>query len=589
MSASQLALAQQHLQAGRFDQARVMLTRLAAASPNDLGVNTAMAVVLVRLMEHERARYFAEKAVAIDPRSPAARVNLGNILYYLGAPAEARAHFEAGLAADASHLGCRRGLAKTLLMLGLPGQAELAVQEGLQRHARDRDLRLVRADALLELGRPDEALAVARGLAAERPSDADALRSVAFISNYAPGAGPAHTLDAHRRAAAAIAGPANAPRPRLGSVEGRSITVGVLSSDLRDHSVAHFARALVLGLDSEGFRVCCYFNAPAQDRVTDAFKRRAAVFRTVFARPAAETASRIRSDGVDVLFDLAGLTHGQTLGVLALRPAPLLVTAIGYPNTTGLPAVDLRLVDSLTDPAPPDPAHECLTERPLRLDPCFLCYTPPDDAPEPARAPGRPITFGSFNTAAKLNDAVISLWASIAASTPGARLLLKGRTLGDPAARAALAARFAAAGLDGSRLDLAAQTPSTAEHLALYASVDVALDPFPYHGTTTSCEALWMGVPVVTLAGPEEPGRHAGRVGVSLLSAAGVPGWIARTPEAYARIARDLASDPGGLDEQRRTLRARVAGSRLCDRAAYARRLGGAILEALRSLPDHDA
>lgn len=589
-SASQLTLAQQHLQAGRLEQAKTILTRLAASSPQDLGVNNTLAVVLARLMEHERARYFAEKAVAIDPASPAARVNLGNILYFLGDFAGALRHFEAGLAADAAHLGCLRGRAKALLVLARPSEAESAAGAGLERHAGDRDLRVVLADAALELGRPERALELRRALAQERPGDADLLRGLAFTMNYAPGVDPPAVLDAHRAAAAAtVAGLTIPPPPRPRGPEGRRLVVGVLSSDLREHSVARFAAAVVAGLDPEGFSVACYSASPGGDATTAFFKRHASVFREVFGKPPAAVASQIRADGVDVLLELGGLTHGQHLPVLALRPAPLVVTAIGYPNTTGLPSVHLRLVDSLTDPPAPDPAGEPMTERPLRLDPCFLCYTPPDGTPEPGPRAGGPVTFGSFNAGAKLNDGVIELWASIVSGVPGARLLLKNRTLGDAGAREQIRSRFERAGLRGESLELVGQTPSPADHLAMYARVDVALDPFPYHGTTTTCEALWMGVPVVTLAGPQTPGRHASRVGVSLLSAAGVPEWIGGSREEYALIAAGLASDPGGLELLRRTLRARVGASALCDRGSYARRLGAALAREFRALVEHHA
>jgi len=255
------------------------------------------------------------------------------------------------------------------------------------------------------------------------------------------------------------------------------------------------------------------------------------------------------------------------------------VTAIGYPDTTGVPAIDLRLVDSITDP----PGSEGLcTENPLRLDPCFLCYTPPDEAPEPAMPPAEaPITFGSFNNIAKVVPSTVALWSRALRAVPGSRLLLKSIGLDDPSIRALALERFGREGIDPSRIDLRDAGLDRGSHLALYGQVHVALDPTPYNGTTTTCEALWMGVPVVTLRGV----RHASRVSSSLLSACGCGDWIAADPESFARIAAELAFDRGSLKGIRDTLRSSMRASALLDAPAYAKRLFDALSHLYSSLP----
>jgi predicted O-linked N-acetylglucosamine transferase (SPINDLY family) len=252
------------------------------------------------------------------------------------------------------------------------------------------------------------------------------------------------------------------------------------------------------------------------------------------------------------------------------------VTAIGYPNTTGHPCVDARVVDSITDP--PGTDHRC-TERLLRLDPCFLCYAPPEDAPHPSMPdPGSPVTFGSFNETKKVRAESVALWAGALRELPDSRLVIKARSAAEPTVRASLLGRFASAGIDPARVEILPFAADTRSHLAMYSRVHVGLDPTPYNGTTTTCEALWMGVPVVTLTGD----RHASRVGTSLLHAIGMAEWCAATPADFTRIAVGLARDPGRLASLRGSLRDTVRRSPLADGPAYGRRFHAAIRECWR-------
>jgi predicted O-linked N-acetylglucosamine transferase (SPINDLY family) len=265
-----------------------------------------------------------------------------------------------------------------------------------------------------------------------------------------------------------------------------------------------------------------------------------------------------------VLVDLAGHTGEYRLPVLNRRPAPIVCTYLGYPNTTGVPGVGYRIVDHLTDPP-----GAMATEELVRLDGCFVCYQPPADAPDvPVPQRAAPV-FGSYNALPKMRPAVVDLWSRILREVPGSRLVLKNAALGAESTRRRVLAAFEACAVPPERLDLLAPETALGGHLAQYGRVDVALDPFPYNGTTTTCEALWMGVPVVTLEGR----AHAGRVGLSLLSAVGLGELVARTPDEYLRIAADLAADRPRLAELRRTLRDRVRTSVLTDAGSMARRL----------------
>jgi predicted O-linked N-acetylglucosamine transferase (SPINDLY family) len=259
--------------------------------------------------------------------------------------------------------------------------------------------------------------------------------------------------------------------------------------------------------------------------------------------------------------------------VFARKPAPVQVTWLGYSNTTGLQANDYRLVDEVTDP--PGASEVYASETLLRLAGGFLCYGGTKDAPEPAAPPclkTGAITFGSFNNPAKVSASTFDVWAQLLTRVAGARLLLKGKQFADEATRASFLARLGERGIAAERVQLVAWLPSSTAHLALYEQIDIALDPFPYNGTTTTCEALWMGVPVVTLRGD----RHCARVGASLLSQVGLTDWIAGSVDDYIEIALALAANPAKLDALRRSLRQRVAASSLCDGSGFARKMENA-------------
>ena len=250
--------------------------------------------------------------------------------------------------------------------------------------------------------------------------------------------------------------------------------------------------------------------------------------------------------------------------VFAHQPAPIQVAWLGYPNTTGLTTMDYRLTDTYADP--PGLTESWHAEQLVRLPRCAWCYQPSDSPPITLRREG-PITFGSFNNFAKITEPMFLLWARILHAVPESRLLLKTRALGSENTRQRVRQILSAAGIAAERLELRGYEPAHDDHLALYQRIDVALDTFPYHGTTTTCEALWMGVPVVTLAGK----THASRVGVSLLSNIGLPELVADTPEEYVRLAAELAGDLPRLAYLQGTLRQRMEQSPLMDAPRFAR------------------
>jgi protein O-GlcNAc transferase len=283
--------------------------------------------------------------------------------------------------------------------------------------------------------------------------------------------------------------------------------------------------------------------------------------------------AQIRADRIDILVDLAGHTAGNRLGVFARRPAPIQVSYIGYPNTTGLARMDYRITDARADPPSAGDGH--YTERLYRLPRCFLAYQPPAESPSVAERPmlaAGPTTFGSFNALPKLSPHALAAWAAILAAVPDARLVLKSAPFADDATRARYRDIFAAHDIAVARVDLLPNIPDRGGHLALYNLVDIALDTFPFNGTTTTCEALWMGVPVIALNGD----RHVARTGASLLGAVGLGDLVANSVTDYVALARELAGQPQRVAAVSRSLRERMQGSPLCDARGLARALEAA-------------
>jgi protein O-GlcNAc transferase len=467
-------------------------------------------------------------------------------------------------------IGARRALANVLVQQNRFSEAAEQCSAGLAVDPNDAGLASAHAACLLSMGRAEEAVAQMRRECAARPDDPHAWGGLALLMNYMPGATPEEVLAPARRFGEVMPLPPARVYPQSKDPN-RRIRVAIVSPDLRTHSVAFFVEPFLKHFDRAALDVVIYQTNRVADAVTARLRPLASAWHVMDNISDEGLAQRIFDDRADVLLELSGHTHANSLGAVNARPAPVQVTYLGYPNTTGLRAVDWRLVDSITDP----PGAEAFaTEDLWRMDPCFLCYSPPPGAPEPVSAPeARTVTFGSFNAIQKVNHSVVELWSGVLARVPGSRLMLKGMNFADNALRREVQDRFVRAGVDPSRMEILPPAPDVPGHLAHYAKIDIALDPFPYHGTTTTCEALWMGVPVVTLRGE----THAARVGPSLLTAVGVPELIAESREQYISIASQLAADASRRSMLRTQLRERMAASPLCDGPGFARRLEGAL------------
>ncbi len=539
-----------HLAAGRLAQAEAIARRAATKDSRDADAAYVLGIVLRESGRADQAALFLERAAKLLPGSVEVLVAFGDICQRVGRFNEGQEAIMRAIEADPSH--------------------EFA--------------RLHHADLLLMTGRPEEAAEAARATMTAAPDNFFHAATFASFTCYSSAFTPAQRLEAHRGVAQAVArvpAPALVPIDR-GTIDAnpdRPLRVAYLSPDFLTHSVSVFFEPIVARADPRQSVPICYFASKARDATTDRLQahvaRAGGVWRDLHAPNEAQIATLLRQDRIDIAVDLAGYTGSSVLWALRQRVVPVQVTYLGYPHSTAMPTIDARMVDSHTDPAPH--ADALASERLVRLDPCFLCYTPPADAPPVAPLPAgksadAPITFGSFNLLGKVSAPVRQTWAELLARVPNSRLLLKDSCFGHAQGRERYLALLSQSGIDPNRVELIGKTRTRADHLALYSRIDIALDPFPYCGTTTTCEAMFMGVPVVTLAPPPPQGGHAERVGASLLANVGCNAWISPDREAYVRLAATMAADRHGMARVRDMLRLRLLASPLCDAQAFVNR-----------------
>lgn len=391
--------------------------------------------------------------------------------------------------------------------------------------------------------------------------------------HYNPAISPDYLFREHLRWARTVE---EAVLPATHSLMGRKqhtkLRIGYVSADFCAHPVACFIAAVWKNHNKREYQIYGYSNAKQPDQITEALKSHVDIWRDFRGLPDNDLFSMIVEDEIDILVDLAGHTEDNRLCVFARKPAPVQVTWLGYPNTTGLSRMDYRITDGVADPV--GITDRYYTEELFRLPGPFLCYSPINDAPlaEPPVGRNDYITFGSFNKLKKITPAAIALWAKVLQATPGSRLLMKSIYLDEADVRRRISAIFTEYGVEAERVIFMEYLVSHARHLAMFNEVDIVLDPLRYSGTTSTCEALWMGVPVVTLAGE----MHVSRVSSSLLVHAGLGGLIAATDEQYVRIARDLARNAPLLQQLKRTLRDRLRASPVMDGARFTAQLENA-------------
>jgi predicted O-linked N-acetylglucosamine transferase (SPINDLY family) len=558
---------------GRLDEAVDCFRRALAHKPEDPVVHNNLGNAMAARGRFAEAARLYERALALRPGYAEAHYNLANLLVDQGQLDAAITRYGQALALRPSHLPARLNLGAALRQAGRLADAIACYEAVLAHHPDSAEAHSNLGRVFMLQGRLDEAVARYEHALALKPDYQEALANLLLWLQYSD-RDPPTIFEAHRRWGEMVEKDLPAPAPHLNQRDPeRRLRVGYVSPDFRTHSVAWFLAPLLASHDRQAVEIFGYADVARPDATTRRLRSLCDHWLPTVGLSDAALIERIRADGIDVLVDMAGHAGVNRLAVFARHPAPVQVDWLGYLNTTGLKAMDYRLVDDITDP--PGEADQYATETLVRLPNGWACFEPAPEAPEPGPLPSLAegvVRFCSFSSPAKLGERVLDAWSDILRRTPGSRVLLKGASLDDAGARSQILGRFADCGVAAERIELIGWIPGAAEHLALYNTADIALDPFPHNGVTTTCEALWMGVPVVALLGD----RHAARISASFLTRVGLEELIAPDLASYADIAVRLASDTERLVELRRTLRPRMAASRLCDAPGFAREVEAA-------------
>lgn len=617
---------------GRSSAAADLIAKAVSLRPNDAAASNNLGVVLDALYRPDEAVKAYDRALAIRPDYAEAWNNRGNAFLGLARPtqalesydralalkpdyaeaynnrgvalhglrrfAEAVASFDRALGARTSYAEAFNNRGAALLALGdaahalesldralvvNPDYAEALFNRGntlveLKRYeaaiaSYDRALAVKpdyakalnnRANTLKDQGRLEEAVASYQRALVVKPDYADAHSNLLFAQQYMDQYSEADLLAEARRYEAFVG--KEIPKAFLNDRKsGRRLRIGYVSGDFHSHPVGFFSARVLEGHNRVAVEVFCYSNNTKIDHMTERFRAAADCWRTIADLSDGDASALIARDRIDILVDVSGHTGRNRLPLFALRAAPVQTSWLGYPGTTGLRAIDYLIMDEY---AVLPGEEDYYTEAIVRLPHGRFCYSPPEYAPSPVDPPSLHrdfVTFGCFNNVSKIGPKVIELWASILQATPDSRLLFKWRSLDDTATRRRLSNAFAAAGVSAHQLEFQ-RSSHHADLMAQYGEVDVALDPFPFSGGLTTCEAFWMGVPVITFPGDRAASRHI----LGSFEYLGLSDCVANSASDYLERAKALACDPARLISLRRSLRARMAASPLCDGKSFA-------------------
>jgi predicted O-linked N-acetylglucosamine transferase (SPINDLY family) len=603
-----LAIAIQHHQAGRLQAAEQIYRQILEVEPDNAEALHWLGVINAQTGNHQRAAEYIYRALAVKPDWAEAQANLGYALREQGKldeavsflqralqlePDYALAHNNLGVAfyeqgkldeAVACYLRAlelKPDYAKVHNNLGSAFKGQGKLDEAVACYHRALELKPDNAlahnnlgVAFKDQGRPDEAVVCYRRALELKPDYVNAHSNLVYTQLFCSGYDAQAVYEEHRRW-----NQQHAERlvkfiqPHLNDRSpDRRVRIGYVSPDFRCHPVGRFLLPLLESHDHGSFEIFCYASVAIPDTMTDHCRTQADVWRDVLGLSDEQVARIVRQDHVDILVDLTMHTAGNRLLVFARKPAPVQVTYLAYCGTTGLSMMDYRLTDPHLDPPGRDERFYC--EQSVRLPETYWCYRPPSETPPvnalPAFETGH-VSFGSLNNFCKVSPAALAVWSRLLQAVPGSRLLLHAHA---GRHRDRVRRLLAEQGISAERLAFVGLLP-TAEYFGVYQRIDVALDPFPYGGGTTICDALWMGVPVVSLAGQ----MAVGRGGVSILSNVGLPELVAQDSEQYVRIAVELAQDLPRLSQLRTSLRDRMQKSPLMDAPRFARNVEAAYRE----------
>ncbi len=546
-----------------------------AIEPNHADAHNRLGDLMLRTGNINDGIEQFRKYVALKPNDARGYNNLGLAITNAGRPAEAIELLKKALELNLDYPDANNTLALAYEALGKKDEAERHYREAVRLNPQFADAWSNLGTNLTEQGRAEEAIEALRTSLEIRPLAPPIHGNLLLTLNYSSRLTPEQVLAEHKQFAERfVKAVPVAPLP-ADPDPNRRLRIGYISSDFRNHTVAGFIETILTNHNREQFHVSAYANVPRPDDVTAKLQKLADRWRFINGQTDEQIANQIQADTIDLIIDLSGHTAGNRLLALARRPAPVQLTLFGYPNTTGLAAMDYRITDPVSDP--PGLTEHLYTEQLLRLDGLAWAYAPPTDAPPVTPLPSLSsphFTFGCLNNAAKISDLCLETWAKLITSIPDSRLVLLAGQSQSGAER--LRTRFVEAGVRHDQLELLARLPRS-EYFEAYSRCDLALDPFPYNGGVTTGDALWMGVPVLALAGKS----YVSRQGVSVLTHVGIPEYIAETTDQLIELGKIWAANRDVLAEIRSGLRSQVAKT-IGDGKAYVTRLEAGLRSAWR-------
>ena len=553
---------------GRLDEAVSAFRAALAVEPENVWALNNLGNALRAQGDLAAAEKAYREAIRLNPDYAGAFANLGTVLLDGGRAAEAISLLHKAVSLDPQSGDAHASLGCAYLLEHRPADAENAFNQSLE--ARPGDTRTLHhlGIAQRKQGRAAEAVQTLRRVVSAMPAAANAHSDLIMALHYLPGLEAADLHAEYRRFGETHDRPGPAPAHANDPDPERRLRVGYLGASFRRHPVGLFLRPVLDRHDGTAVETFCYSSHPSADDLTASFRAAADHWIDAAAMDDDALAARIREDGIDILVHLSGHMENNRQGVLARKPAPVQVGWMGGSGGSGLASVDYLIADRFHVPTE---GGEDFVEEVLSMPNAAVCYVAPEYAPSVVTPPCLTsgfVTFGSTNNLPKINDEVVAAWARILERVARSRMIVKNRFLDEPAIAAGLAERFAAHGIDGTRLDLRGASPP-AEMLATYNEIDIALDSFPYSGGMTTCEAMWMGVPVITWPGALFTSRHA----TCHLSNGGFPEFVADSLEAYVDLGASLAGNHFRLARVRSTMREVMAASPLCDAGRFTRDL----------------
>lgn len=553
--------------AQNLEKARELYRQICEKDRCDAKAWAMLGMIYGRLNELSDAEASLSRALEIDPENLDALTNLGLVFHRKGLPEQSMDCYRKALARHPDHADTLFGLGNAYALAEQLTMAQRCYESVLEQIPRHAGALVNLANVLAYQGCAMQALSYYRQQLNYAPRiDGGIYSNMLLCLHYPHAHDPAAIFDEHLAWASLYerGGFGQSVRPS-GFDPDRKLRIGYVTPDLRGHSVAYFFEPMLVNHDRKRFEIYCYVESASSDTTAKRLWQLPDRVQNTNGLSDERMDAMIRADRIDILVDLAGHTDHNRLPVFARKPAPIQITYLGYPNTTGLRAMDYRITDGWADP--PGMTERWHTEKLIRLENGFLCFAPPAEAPEISPLPAFErgyVTYGSFNALTKITPEMLSVWAQILHETTDSRLLIKNKQLTDRHLQQRLYAQLERHGVPRERVEMLGRT-SKEEHMATYGKVDIALDSFPYHGTTTTCDTLWMGIPVITRAG----NTHVSRVGVSLLTRVGLGQLVADDDREYIDQAVRLASDLESLSELRHGLRQMFRQSGLGDGAAF--------------------